>query len=175
MTFLKKMIDVFDLTQLITNNLFFRLLNVTILNENSNFTDSDIQLIYSTLTGSATGYFALFDFLVDHWNLMKQRFETKEHLWNGIINSATSSFSTQEGYDMVSQLYKDRQREADPAEAIIKKVMGDLEEELKWSKNNLPVIEGWLNNHLKQRPSSLMSSERQSTAMDSSSITPFAG
>ncbi|XP_008544416.1 aminopeptidase N [Microplitis demolitor] len=152
-----------------------RLLNVTILNENSNFTDSDIQLIYSTLTGSATGYFALFDFLVDHWNLMKQRFETKEHLWNGIINSATSSFSTQEGYDMVSQLYKDRQREADPAEAIIKKVMGDLEEELKWSKNNLPVIEGWLNNHLKQRPSSLMSSERQSTAMDSSSITPFAG
>ncbi|KAG8041192.1 hypothetical protein G9C98_002180, partial [Cotesia typhae] len=52
---------------------------------------------------------------------MKQRFESKEHLWNGIINSATSSFSTQEGYDMVSQLYKDRQREADPSEVIIKK------------------------------------------------------
>ncbi|XP_044584203.1 aminopeptidase N isoform X1 [Cotesia glomerata] len=158
-----------------------RLLNVTILNENSNFTDSDIQLIYSTLTGSATGYFALFDFLVDHWDLMKQRFESKEHLWNGIINSATSSFSTQEGYDMVSQLYKDRQREADPSEVIIKKVMGDLEEELKWSKKNLPVIEEWLNNHLdKQRPSLLMSSARHITTTaapttSSSTLTPIAG
>lgn len=156
---------------ILLNTIFlFRLLNVTILNQNSNFTDSDIQLVYSTLTGSATGYFTLFDFLVDHWDNMKQRFMNKQHLWDGLVNSATSSFTTQEGYDLVSQLYIDRQADFDPVGSVMKKVMGDIEEELKWSKRNLPIIEGWLKHHLGNNPSPLMSSMRQTTANE-----PIAG
>ncbi|XP_015123465.1 aminopeptidase N isoform X2 [Diachasma alloeum] len=147
-----------------------RLLNVTILDKNSNFSDSDIHLVYSTLTGSATGYSTLFDFLVDHWDTVKQRFENKKHLWNGIVNSATSSFSTQEGFDMVSELYASKQREFDTADSLMDKVLQDIDQESKWNERNVPVIENWLKKHLGNKPSELLSYARQTTT-----VSPMAG
>ncbi|XP_034944906.1 aminopeptidase N isoform X2 [Chelonus insularis] len=138
-----------------------RLLNVTILDQNSNFTDSDIQLIYSTLSGSTTGTVILFDFLVRHWTITKEAFGKKEHLWNGIINSATS-FSTQEGYDRVSQLYEDRQKKGDSVAAVLGDIMVDLEEKVNWHNENLPAIGNWLNSHVKKRPSALMTLSTES-------------
>ncbi|KAK0073413.1 hypothetical protein PV325_009747, partial [Microctonus aethiopoides] len=149
-----------------------RLLNVTILNQNSNFSDADIHLVYSTLTGSATGYITLFDFVVDHWDEMKQRFWNKQHLWNGLVDSATSSFTTQEGYDKVSQLYSERQADFDPVGTIMSKVMGDIEEHLKWTKKNLPIIEEWLKNHLAKKPSSVTSFLSQTATR---TVYPTAG
>lgn len=140
-----------------------RLLNITILSQNSNFSDSDIHLVYSTLTGSAAGYSTLFDFLVDNWDTVKQRFENKKHLWNGIVNSATSSFSTQEGYDMVSELYASKQGEFDSADSVMEKVLEDIDQESKWSERNLPVIDAWLKRHVTSKPSSLMSFVRPTT------------
>ncbi|XP_031844214.1 aminopeptidase N isoform X2 [Nomia melanderi] len=125
-----------------------RLLNVTILDQNGNFTDSDIYLIFSTLTGGAAGYTTLFNFLSDHWDTIRQRFENKKHLWDGIINSATSSFNTQEGFEMVSELYMNRQGEFDTADHIIEEALKIIEQETEWSEKNLPVIDAWLNENL---------------------------
>lgn len=50
-----------------------RLLNITILEENGNFTDNDIYLIFSMLTGGASGYTTLFNFLTDHWECIKMK------------------------------------------------------------------------------------------------------
>ncbi|XP_015435689.1 PREDICTED: aminopeptidase N isoform X1 [Dufourea novaeangliae] len=125
-----------------------RLLNVTILDQNGNFTDSDIHLIFSTLTGGAAGYTTLFNFLNDHWDVVKQRFKDKRHLWNGIINSATSSFNTQEGLEMVSDLYTTRQGEFDTADHIIEEALKIIKHETEWSEKNLPVIDAWINENL---------------------------
>ncbi|XP_011303201.1 aminopeptidase N [Fopius arisanus] len=147
-----------------------RLLNVTILDKNSNFSDSDIHLVFSTLTGSATGYSTLFDFLVDHWDTVKLRFENKKHLWNRIVNSATSSFSTQEDYEMVSEWYASKQKEFDTAESLMNKVLQDIDQESKWNERNVPVIENWLKKHLGDKPSELLSYARRTTT-----ITPITG
>ncbi|XP_076290269.1 aminopeptidase N isoform X1 [Lasioglossum baleicum] len=125
-----------------------RLLNVTILDQNGNFSDSDIHLIFSTLTGGSAGYTTLFNFLSDHWDTVKHRFENKTHLWDGMINSATASFNTQEGLDSVSELYKNRQDEFDTASHIIKEALKLIKHETEWSKKNLPVIEAWLDENL---------------------------
>ncbi|XP_054002804.1 aminopeptidase N-like isoform X3 [Hylaeus anthracinus] len=125
-----------------------RLLNVTILDQNGNFTDSDIQLIFTMLTGGTAGYTTLFNFLNDHWDTVKERFKTKKHLWDGIINSATSSFNTQEGLDMVNDLYMDRNEEFDTAKHIIQDALIIIKEETKWSEKNLPVIDDWLTKNL---------------------------
>lgn len=125
-----------------------RLLNVTILDQNGNFTDSDIRLIFSMLTGSAAGYTTLFNFLADHWDTVKQRFEDKKHLWDGIINSATSSFNTQEGLDMVSELYDSHRGEFKSAENIIQEALKIIKKETEWSKKNLHVIDAWLTENL---------------------------
>lgn len=77
-------------------------------------------------------------------------FENKPQLWNNIITSATSVFKTQEGLDMVSELYVKRQGEFGTAEFVIEKALKNIKEETKWSDDNLPVIEKWLDNYLKE-------------------------
>jgi len=121
---------------------------VTVLNQNENFTDADIHLIFSMLTGSATGYKTLFNFLLDHWYTVKEQFENKTFLWDGIVNFATSSFNTQEGFDMVNKLYMDHQDEFESADAIIKKALRIINQETKWNEENVPVIDDWLMKNL---------------------------
>jgi len=127
-----------------------RLLNIIILEQNGNFTENDIFLVFNMLTGGSTGYRTLFTFLKDHWELLHERFETNTNLWNNLISSATGVFTTQEGYDMVSQLYRDKQGEFGTALHIIEKSLKNIKEETKWSDENLPIIEKWLDDHLKK-------------------------
>lgn len=65
------------------------------------------------------------------------------------MTSATTVFKTQEGLDMVSELYVERQGDFGTAEFVIEKALKNIKEETKWSDDNLPVIEKWLDNYLK--------------------------
>ncbi|XP_058127860.1 aminopeptidase N [Anopheles ziemanni] len=125
-----------------------RLLNITVLEDNGNFTDNDVGLIFKMLSGGSSGYSTLFNFLKNNWDTIKLRFKDRESLWDNMINSATGLFTTQEGYDMVSQLYVQHQGEFGTAEHIIEKSLKNIKEETKWSDENLPVIEQWLDSFL---------------------------
>lgn len=48
---------------------------------------------------------------------------------------------------MVKQLYVQRQGEFGSAEHIIEKSLKNIKEETKWSDENLPVIEKWLDQY----------------------------
>lgn len=50
---------------------------------------------------------------------------------------------------MVSELYVEHQGEFGTAEHIVEKALKNIKEETKWSDDNLPVIEKWLDNYLK--------------------------
>lgn len=76
------------------------------------------------------------------------RLEKKTNLWDNLISSATGSFTTQQGYDMVSELYVSHQGEFESAEHIIEKSLKNIKEETKWSNENLPVIDNWLTEFL---------------------------
>lgn len=65
-----------------------------------------------------------------------------------MISSATGVFTTQEGYDMVSKLYVQHQGDFGSAEHIVEKSLKNIKEETKWSDENLPVIEKWLDSYL---------------------------
>lgn len=56
-----------------------RLLNITIIEENSNFTEYDVPLIFNMLTGSSNGYATLFQFLETNWDLIKTRWVLSYH------------------------------------------------------------------------------------------------
>lgn len=51
---------------------------------------------------------------------------------------------------MVKQLYVQRQGEFGSAEHIIEKSLKNIKEETKWSDENLPVIEKWLDGYSSQ-------------------------
>lgn len=76
------------------------------------------------------------------------RFIHKTNLWDNLITSATSQFTTQEGLDMVSSLYMGHAGEFGSAEHIIAQSMRYIKEEAIWSSENLPVIETWLDGFL---------------------------
>ncbi|XP_068157436.1 aminopeptidase N [Drosophila tropicalis] len=127
-----------------------RLLDLTILQQNINFTENDIFLIFSMLTGGSSGYTTLFNFLSEHWVAIRERFANKTNLWDSLISSATGVFSTQKGYDMVKKLYEEHPGEFGSAQHIIEKSLRNIKEEAQWSDQNLPVIEKWLDNYLSQ-------------------------
>lgn len=49
---------------------------------------------------------------------------------------------------MVSDLYVQRQTEFGTADFVIEKAIKNIKEETKWSNDNLPVIEKWLDSYL---------------------------
>lgn len=69
-------------------------------------------------------------------------------MWDNLISSSTGVFTTQDGYNMVSKLYTQRQGEFGSADHIIEKSLKNIKEETKWSDENLPVIEQWLDAYL---------------------------
>nr|CAD7255953.1 unnamed protein product [Timema shepardi] len=77
-----------------------------------------------------------------------ERFEEKPHMWEYLISCATSVFKTQEGYDMVSELYVARQGEFGTAESIMENSLKTIKEEARWSEENMPEMEAWLDNKL---------------------------
>ncbi|CAH0725362.1 unnamed protein product, partial [Brenthis ino] len=127
-----------------------KLLNVTVLEGNGNFTESDLFLIFSMLTGNSQGYTTLFHFLYNKWDFLKEKFSSKTNIWDNLVTSATSQFTTQAGLDLVANLYIERQGQFGSAEHIIEKSMRNIREEAKWSAENLPVIESWLDNYLQR-------------------------
>jgi aminopeptidase N len=50
-----------------------RLLNITVLEGNTNFTETDIFLIFSMLSGGSRGYTTLFHFLNNNWDVLKEK------------------------------------------------------------------------------------------------------
>lgn len=86
----------------------------------------------------------MFNFLADHWDVVKTRFTDYPNLWNRIINTAISSFNTQEGYDKVSELYASKQEEFKNVQTIIEEALENIKRETQWSEKNFPVINAWL-------------------------------
>ncbi|KAG6450130.1 hypothetical protein O3G_MSEX006399 [Manduca sexta] len=125
-----------------------RLLNITVLEENGNFTETDLFLIFSMLSGSPQGYTTLFNFVNKNWDVLKEKFSSKTNLWDNLITSATSQFTTEDGLELVSNLYVAHQGEFGSAEHIIEKSMRNIREEAKWSAETLPLIDEWLKNYL---------------------------
>lgn len=146
-----------------------RLLQVSVLDQNENFTDGDIHLILSMLTGSAPGYTTLFNFLLEHWHTVKERFNDKTYIWDAIVNFATSSFNTQDGYDMVNKFYLDHVDDFESAAAIIKKSLEIIKEETRWNMENVPMIDAWLMENLSKEDLDAITS----TAAPSTTTVPL--
>ncbi|KAI5638662.1 hypothetical protein NE865_08718 [Phthorimaea operculella] len=125
-----------------------RLLNITVLEGNGNFTETDIFLIFSMLTGNPQGYTTLFRFLESNWDILKEKYQSKTNLWDNLITSATSQFTNNVGLEMVTGLYMAHQDQFGSAEHIIEKSMRHIKEEAKWSAENIPTIEKWLDEYI---------------------------
>lgn len=69
-------------------------------------------------------------------------------MWDNLITSATSQFTTKAGLELVSNLYVAHQGEFGSAEHIIEKSMRNIREEAKWTDANLPVMEKWMDAYL---------------------------
>ncbi|XP_026673991.1 aminopeptidase N isoform X2 [Ceratina calcarata] len=126
-----------------------RLLNATFFDKDKKtFSDSDIQLILVTLSGRSSGYTTVFNFFVNNWDAVKQRFEDKPYLWRRVMESASSSFSTQKGLDLVQKLYANHEDEFKSTRSDLRIPKNFQAERKEWNEKNLPVIDAWLTENL---------------------------
>ncbi|KAL0271165.1 UNVERIFIED_CONTAM: hypothetical protein PYX00_008351 [Menopon gallinae] len=125
-----------------------RLLNYTMLHSNTTLTEGNTRFILSVLSNEI-GYTALFNLLADNFDAIKRRYDTKESaLWDNIVSAATRNFKTQDGLDMVTELFVERQGEFGSAETIMEQSLKHIKQEVKWNEDNLPTIDQWLDNYL---------------------------
>jgi hypothetical protein len=80
-----------DIFQSIARNvcslcLAHRILNITLLEDDNNFTDSDIRLVLNMLTGRSTGYTTLFHFLSHNWEQLRERYVHLSVFWSCAVN-----------------------------------------------------------------------------------------
>lgn len=58
-----------------------RMLNLTILEENKNFTENDIFLEFNMLSSGSSGYISLFNFLSNNWDVIRERWSLFVFIW----------------------------------------------------------------------------------------------
>ncbi|KPJ03366.1 Endoplasmic reticulum aminopeptidase 2 [Papilio xuthus] len=126
-----------------------RLLNITLLEGNGNFTEMDLFLINNMFANSPQAYTTLLQFISDHWDVIRERYNTKSNLWSHLISTATSHFTTESGLELVRSLHTAHKGEFGPAEHIVEKSIKNIKEESQWSAQNLPVMEKWLDDYLR--------------------------
>ncbi|XP_026832531.1 aminopeptidase N [Drosophila erecta] len=128
------------------------LLELAMLKNISIFSDNDKMLIISMLTSRSIGYTTLFDFLSNNWDCIHQKFYNNTNIWSKLISSATGMFSTQDGYDMVKNFYDKHYGHFGSAQHLIEKSLRNIKEEIYWSKQNIRVIEDWIDQYLSHAP-----------------------
>ncbi|XP_050667556.1 aminopeptidase N [Leptidea sinapis] len=126
-----------------------KLLNISIIEGNGNFSETDLNLMFSMLTGDQAANSVLLNYLDKHWDFLKTKFRSKTNLWDNLISDATGGrFTTQGDLDSINKLYVAHQGEFGSAEHIIEHNIKNIREEVKWSAENIPVIEKWLDNYI---------------------------
>ncbi|XP_039233335.1 aminopeptidase N isoform X2 [Drosophila yakuba] len=128
------------------------LLELAILKNVSIFSDNDKILIINMVSSRSMGYTTLFDFLSNNWDSIYQKFYNNTNIWRKLISSATEMFCTQEGYDMVKIFYDKHYGHFGSAQHIIERSLRNIKDEIYWSKQNIPVIEEWIDQYLSYTP-----------------------
>lgn len=67
-----------------------KLLNITILQQNGNFSENDLFLIFSMLSGGSSGYTTLFNFLSQNWDAIKKKYCLNIYLLVECVNDLIS-------------------------------------------------------------------------------------
>lgn len=81
-------------------------------------------------------------------HLISIRYANKTNVWDSIIQSSTASFTTSEGLELVKNLHDQRKGEFGSAQHIIDRNIKNIKEEKKWSEENLPEINNWLDSFI---------------------------
>ncbi|XP_018797242.1 PREDICTED: uncharacterized protein LOC108974080 [Bactrocera latifrons] len=131
----------------VQENKIHHLLNLTLLQNNSVFSNGDLFIIIRALAKEYVGYKTLFEVLSNNFMEIKVRFQNETNLWDSIISSATGMFITQQGYDKVTQLYRTFRGFFNSADHIIQTSMRNIKQEIKWSNEAIPDLEKWLDNY----------------------------
>nr|XP_041632340.1 endoplasmic reticulum aminopeptidase 2 [Drosophila kikkawai] len=127
------------------------LLKMTILSNNSIFTETDQILIINAVASGFVGYTTLLNIVSDNWIYIRQKYQNNSNFWNKLISSATGMFSTQDGYEMVKSFYNQHIGEFGTAQHIIEKSIRNIKVEVVWSEQNLPIIEKWIEKFLSKQ------------------------
>ncbi|KAH8270161.1 hypothetical protein KR018_005007 [Drosophila ironensis] len=124
------------------------LLEITMINNSSTLTETDLILIINMMSTEPAGYTTLLHFISENWTFLHKRFYNNKHVWDRLISCATGMISSQEGYELAKSLYDNNQGQFGSAKHIIERSLRNIKEEVIWSQQNMPVLNEWLERFL---------------------------
>nr|CAD7399422.1 unnamed protein product [Timema poppensis] len=138
-----------------------RLLNAIFIEGNPAFTDRSIEITIIQSTSNYVGWFTLFRFLENNWDIVKSRLENKPDLWTAMVWDSVIRLITREDYDMALELYTAHKGQFGVAEPTIENALKKIKAESEWTEVVLPIMEQWLDKHLGYHEKSDETTEKQ--------------
>nr|XP_018906377.1 PREDICTED: endoplasmic reticulum aminopeptidase 2 isoform X1 [Bemisia tabaci] len=126
-----------------------KILNITLLQNSSVFSESDKFKMINSIASSSIGYTTMFEFLKENWNALKE--SLSKNMWNLYVQLALGQFKSEAGLSKVTRLVEERKGQFGAAETDATASIEKIKKEIKWGAMNLNAIKLWLNTTLDEK------------------------
>uniref|UniRef100_A0A4W4GJK4 Aminopeptidase n=1 Tax=Electrophorus electricus TaxID=8005 RepID=A0A4W4GJK4_ELEEL len=116
--------------------------------EGSVMKTQDLPYVVVSVSNNPKGHKHAWDFLQTYWNLLVKKFDLGSHSIAHMVIGVTSQYSTREMLEEIREFFGSLSAETGADQRCIQQALENVEENIRWTDKNLPLLQAWLNkNH----------------------------
>ncbi|XP_076127017.1 endoplasmic reticulum aminopeptidase 1b [Alosa pseudoharengus] len=105
----------------------------------------DLPYVVTSVSRNPKGYKHAWDFLQVNWETLVKKFDLGSHSISHMVIGVTSQYSTTSMLDEVRGFFGSLSEEKGAALRCIQQAYENIEENIRWTDKNLPLLQAWLN------------------------------
>uniref|UniRef100_A0A673C1M5 Aminopeptidase n=1 Tax=Sphaeramia orbicularis TaxID=375764 RepID=A0A673C1M5_9TELE len=110
----------------------------------------DLPDVVVVIARNPHGYKLAWDFLRSNWHTMIKKFDLGSNTISYLVNGVTNQYSTREMLSEVKSFFGSLTEETGSEMRCIQQAYETIEDNIRWTDSNLPLLQNWLNKHMAQ-------------------------
>ncbi|XP_036382834.1 endoplasmic reticulum aminopeptidase 1b [Megalops cyprinoides] len=107
----------------------------------------DLPYVVVPVSKNPKGYKHAWDFLRANWETLVKKFDLGSHSISHMVIGVTNQYSTREMLEEVRGFFASLREETGSGLRCIQQALESIEENIRWTDKNLPLIQAWLDRH----------------------------
>lgn len=108
----------------------------------------DLPDVVVVVARNPHGYKLAWDFLRSNWHTMIKKFDLGSNTVSYLVNGVTNQYSTREMLNEVQSFFGSLTEETGSEMRCIQQAYETIEDNIRWTDSNLPLLQNWLNRHM---------------------------
>uniref|UniRef100_A0A673C3X1 Aminopeptidase n=1 Tax=Sphaeramia orbicularis TaxID=375764 RepID=A0A673C3X1_9TELE len=108
----------------------------------------DLPDVVVVIARNPHGYKLAWDFLRSNWHTMIKKFDLGSNTISYLVNGVTNQYSTREMLSEVKSFFGSLTEETGSEMRCIQQAYETIEDNIRWTDSNLPLLQNWLNKHM---------------------------